>query len=88
MVYAESGDYLVEAETHLGDFQALGRSVAGKARDIGADGIVLLLADARHHRGLVRDLSALKERFAVDARTWFRAVATERDPGGDALVIL
>lgn len=88
MVYAAATDYLVEAETHLGDFQAQERRLAGKARDVGADRTVLLLADTRHHRGLLRDLPAIRKRFPVDARSWFRAVANESDPGGDALVIL
>ena len=88
VVYGRGADYLVEAETHLGDFQALERRIAGKARDLGSARSVLLLADTRHNRGLVRDVAAIKARFPIDARTWFRAVSLGRDPGGDALVVM
>ena len=81
-------DYLVEAETHVGDFQALERRIFAKARDIGADRVVLLLADTRHNRRLVNELAGIRQRFPVDMRSWFRAVAAGEDPGGDALVIL
>jgi transcriptional regulator with XRE-family HTH domain len=81
-------DYLVEAETHTGDFQALERRVFAKARDLGADRVVLLLADTRHHRSLVRDVPGIRARFQIDTRTWFRAIAAGTDPRGDALVIL
>jgi transcriptional regulator with XRE-family HTH domain len=81
-------EYLVEAETHLGDFQALERRIFAKARDIGADRVVLLLADTRHNRRLVDEVPGISERFPVDTRSWFLAVANANDPGGDALVIL
>jgi transcriptional regulator with XRE-family HTH domain len=79
---------LVEAETHLGDFQAVERRIGAKARDLGADRVVLLLADTRHHREVVSTIPAIRERFPVDMRSWFRAIARGEDPGGDALVIL
>lgn len=88
VVYIPGVDCLVEAETHLGDFQALERRLAGKARDLGAHRTVLLLADTRHNRRLVRDIAAIRDRFPVGAGTWFQAVAAGRDPGADALVIL
>lgn len=81
-------DYLVEAETHLSDFQALQRRIGAKARDLGADRVVLLLADTRHHRILLMSTPEIRARFPVDMRTWFRAIEQWRDPGGDALVIL
>ncbi|MEA2673791.1 MAG: hypothetical protein QOI92_983 [Chloroflexota bacterium] len=86
----ESGalTFLVEAETHLGDFQAVERRMGAKARDLGVDRVVLLLADTRHNRMLVNTIPAIRERFAVDMRAWFRAVAKGEDPGGDGLVIL
>jgi transcriptional regulator with XRE-family HTH domain len=86
----ESGalTFLIEAETHLGDFQAVERRIGAKARDLGVDRTVLLLADTRHNRTLVSAIPAIRERFPVDMRAWFRAVAKGQDPGGDALVIL
>jgi hypothetical protein len=80
--------HLVEAETHLGDFQAVERKLGAKARDLGVDRAVLLLADTRHNRMLVNTIPAIRERFPIDTRGWFRALAKEEDPGGDALVIL
>ncbi len=88
MVSARHIDILVEAETHLGDFQALERRIYAKARDLGADRVVLLLADTRHNRAIVDELPAIRARFPVDTRAWFRAIAAGNDPGGDALVIL
>lgn len=84
----EQADYLVEAETHLGDFQALERRIGAKMRDLGADRAVLLLADTRHNRAMLNTIPAIRERFPVDMRAWFHAIAQGRDPGGDALVIL
>jgi transcriptional regulator with XRE-family HTH domain len=81
-------EILVEAETHLGDFQAAERRMGAKARDLGADRAVLLLADTRHNRAMVNTIPGIRERFRVDMRTWFRAIAQGQDPGGDALVIL
>jgi transcriptional regulator with XRE-family HTH domain len=81
-------DCLVEAETHVGDYQALERRLFAKARDLGAVRVVLLLADTRHHRRVVRELPDIRSRFPVDTRQWFRAIAEGQDPGGDALVIL
>lgn len=81
-------DCMVEAETHLGDFQALERRIASKARDIGADRVLLLLADTRHNRTLLHQLPAIRARFPIDSKTWSRAMSTGGDPGGDALVIL
>jgi transcriptional regulator with XRE-family HTH domain len=81
-------DFLVEAETHLGDFQAVERRIGGKARDLGVNRVVLLLADTRHNRMLVNTIPAIRERFPVDMRTWFRAIGQGEDPGADTLVIL
>jgi hypothetical protein len=88
MMTASFGAVLVEAETHLGDFQALERKAGAKARDIGADRVVLLLADTRHNRALLNGVPAIRERFPIDTRSWFLAINRNVDPGGDAVVIL
>lgn len=88
MVTVPACAILVEAETHLGDFQALERRIGAKARDLGADRVVLLLADTRHNRTMLNTIPAIRERFPIDMRTWFRAIAQGEDPGGDAVVIL
>jgi hypothetical protein len=87
-VTVPAAEILIDAETHLGDFQAVERRMGAKARDLGVDRVVLLLADTRHNRMLVNTISAIRERFPVDMRTWFRAFAKGEDPGGDGLVVL
>ena len=81
-------EVMVEAETHLDDIQALERSIAAKQRDLGIDRIVLLVADTRHNRGVVSTVPELGRRFAISTRRSLAALSRERDPGGDALVIL
>ena len=88
VVSTRTAHHLVEAETHVGDFQALERRIGAKARDLGADRVVLLLADTRHNRALLSAIPAIRERFPIDARTWFRAIGRDVEPSGDALVIL
>jgi transcriptional regulator with XRE-family HTH domain len=81
-------DIMVEAETHVGDVQAVERRIAAKQRDLGARRVILLLADTRHHRGLVRSMPWLTERFPIGTRQVLGALARGEDPGGDGLVIL
>ena len=82
------GDVLVEAETHLGDVQATERRVAAKARDLGADRVILLVADTRHNRGVLQLHPELRDRFPIGRRACLLALARAVDPGGDALVLL
>ncbi len=88
VVSTRAAEHLIEAETHLGDFQALERRIGAKVRDLGADRAVLLLADTRHNRAMLKAIPAIRERFPVDMRAWFQAINQGRDQGGDALVIL
>ena len=88
MVTVDTGDVLVEAETRLDDLQAVLRKGAAKARDLGAVRLVLLVADTRHNRRVIRDHPELRERFPIDTRTCLTRLAKGQDPGGDALVIL
>lgn len=79
----------VEAETHVHDLQALERRIRLKQRDGHIDIVVLLLADTRHHRTLVRardpGLAAL---FPVRPRAALGALAGGRAPAANAFVIL
>src|SRR3954464_9332453 len=43
----------VDAETRIGDLQAVQRRVALKQRDSGAESLILLLAETRHHRAVL-----------------------------------
>jgi len=80
----------IEAETRPRDVQALQRRVALKRRDDpGIGAVVLLLADSRHNRKLVRDEStALRADLPVAGDVVLEALAKGRDPGGSGLVLV
>jgi transcriptional regulator with XRE-family HTH domain len=80
------GGVLIEAETHLGDAQAVERKAFAKARDLGADRVILLLSDTPHNRRIVSEVDVLRERFPVQPRVAMAAIREGRDPGGDAIV--
>lgn len=88
MVTVTERDILIEAETRLDDLQAVERKGAAKARDLGALRTVLLVADTRHNRQVMRDHPELAQRFPIDTRACLARLAKGQDPGGDALVIL
>jgi transcriptional regulator with XRE-family HTH domain len=79
---------MVEAETRLGDVQSVERRIAGKARDLGVRGVILLLRDSRHNREVVRTTPWLSERFPVTSRAALAALGRGQDPGGDCLIFL
>jgi transcriptional regulator with XRE-family HTH domain len=79
---------LVEGETHLDDVQALVREISLKQRDLAVTRSLLLVSDTRHNRRVVRAEPALAQRFPVPTRAALAALASGRDPGGDALVII
>ncbi len=79
----------VEAETHVRDFQANLRKLKLKARDGEVDGVILLLADSRHHRAVMREHGALiRAEFPVDGRVALERLTAGRSPGGNAVVLL
>ncbi len=79
----------VDAETHVGDLQAVERRVALKQRDGRETCVLLLLADTRHHRRLL-DVAGvgLRARFPVPQRPALAALKAGRSPGGNALILL
>jgi hypothetical protein len=79
---------MVEAETRLGDIQALERGIAGKQRDIQIERVVLLVADTRHNRHVIESVPELSRRFPIGTRACLAAFTRGRDPGGDCLVVL
>ena len=79
---------LVEAETHLDDIQALERGIGGKKRDLDADRAVLLVADTRHNRAVIRRVPELSRQFPISTRAALACLARGDDPGGDCLVVL
>jgi transcriptional regulator with XRE-family HTH domain len=84
-----AAELAVEAETRPRDVQALQRRVALKRRDDpGASGVVLLLADTRHNRQLLREHGeALRADFPIPAHEVLRALSGGRDPGGSGIVL-
>jgi transcriptional regulator with XRE-family HTH domain len=79
----------VEAETRPRDGQELERRLALKRRDGGMDALILLLADTRSNRELIRDRAAsLTAAFPVHARTALAALAAGRMIDGDAIMLL
>jgi hypothetical protein len=81
-------DAMVEAETRVDDVQAVERRALAKQRDIGCRRLILVLADTRHNREVVRTVPDLALRFPIGTRACLRALARGQDPGGDCLVLL
>ena len=79
----------VEAETRLGDVQALLRRLALKRRDGQAKRMLLLVADTRHDRAVVRaapgDLAAA---FPANVREALGSLRDGHDPGADVLLMI
>lgn len=82
------GSILVEAESRVTDWQATERKARLKQRDLGADRLILLLADTRHNRRVVELHPELRESFPIGTRRCLAALARGEDPGGDCLVLL
>ena len=79
----------VEAETRLRDVQALLRRLALKQRDAGVDRVLLLVADTRHNRSVLR-LAAVEfaSAFPERGRDALRALEAGEQPAGSAVVLL
>ena len=83
-----SVDAMVEAETRLGDLQAMERRTYLKQRDLGIRRVILLVADTRHNRAVLAAHPDLRERFPISTRACLLALSQGRDPGGNAIVLL
>jgi transcriptional regulator with XRE-family HTH domain len=81
-------DLLVEAETHLGDIQSLERRVGAKARDLGVERVVLLVASTRHNHQVIALHPELAQRFPIGTRACLAALSRGQEPGGNCLVVL
>ena len=77
----------VEAETRPRDIQALQRRIALKKRDDpGVSGVVLLLADTRHNRNLLRDHGkALRADFPTPSSALLRSLTEGTYPAGSGI---
>jgi transcriptional regulator with XRE-family HTH domain len=79
----------VEAETRLADLQALDRKLAIKQRDGLIDLLVLLVADTRHNRAVLRTgQEALSGRLPIDPGTILTALIEGREPPGSGILVL
>jgi transcriptional regulator with XRE-family HTH domain len=79
----------IEAETRLHDVQALLRRMAAKRRDGAADRLVLVVADTRTNRDVVRiargEFLAV---FPADARSTWSALGDGLPPTDDGMVLV
>jgi hypothetical protein len=79
----------IEAETRIRDMQALVRRMRERARDGGADYLLLVLSDSAHNRELVGELRrALGDEFRWHPRDLLRALREGRQLPGSGLVLL
>jgi len=79
----------VEAETRISDGQALERRLGLKARDDPVGHLILLVSDTRANRRALRGLRpGLQDLLPLGMRAALAALATERDPGASAIVVL
>ena len=79
----------VKAETRLGDVQAMLRRLALKRRDGGVARLVLLVADTRHNRDVIRAAAAeFAAAFPASSRRALPLLAAGLDPGGDVVLLM
>jgi transcriptional regulator with XRE-family HTH domain len=88
LIDGDFGSVLVEAETRLTDLQAVERKALLKKRDLGADRLIVLIADTPNNRKVLRLHPELRERFPIGTRKCLAALGRGEDPGGDCLVVL
>jgi hypothetical protein len=79
----------IDAETRVRDVQALARREALKRRDDGAATMILLVADTRHNRQVLRLAKMhLVGDFPIDGRVVVAALSRGEPPSGSAIVLM
>jgi hypothetical protein len=79
----------IEAESRIGDIQAIDRRAQLKKRDAGLDRLILLVADTRSNAAVLdRHREALRSSYPLDTRETMAALARGEVPRGDAIVVL
>ena len=79
----------VDAETHVGDLQAMERRVQLKKRDGRESCVILLLSDTQHHRELLKVAGdGIRAAFPVRQRAALAALRAGRSPDGHSLILL
>lgn len=80
---------MVEIITRLADLQAQLRAAHRKQRDLEADRLIFVVAATTTNRRSVRDAAAaIREALPLGTRETLAALAADRDPGQDGLVLL
>jgi transcriptional regulator with XRE-family HTH domain len=89
-VLAKSSDRAgVEVEVHLHDWQALDRKIALKRRDSGIDLVILVLADTRHNRAVLRELEpSLTANFPEPGGSALRALRHGSLPRASTIILV
>ena len=86
---AGPGTIGIDAETRLHDLQALQRRCEAKGRDSGVDRVVLLVAETRHNRRVLREhREALRSTFALDTKAVLGALRVGELPVAGGIVVL
>lgn len=81
--------FACDGESRVRDLQALDRRLRLKSRDSGFERIILVVADTRTNRAVVRTHAPwVAERFAVPGVEARRALLEGRPPDGDALILV
>jgi transcriptional regulator with XRE-family HTH domain len=79
----------VEAETRIGDVQALERRISLKQRDGNVDAVLLLVNDTSHNRRIVADEGPrLRAQFPGTARLAFKCLAAGQPLGSSTILVL
>jgi len=78
----------VDAETRIRDAQALERRTLLKGRDTGTDRVLLVIADTRSNRAILGSLASPLLGARIAPNVALSALASGRDPGGSAVLIV
>jgi transcriptional regulator with XRE-family HTH domain len=79
----------IEAETHVRDWQALDRRIALRRRDSGIQLVILVLADTRHHRAVLREIGPLgMANFPEPAKSALAALRTGSLPEASTIILV
>ena len=79
----------IDAESRLRDVQACTRRVALKQRDDHREAAILLVADTRHNRGILRLAGPeLRGAFPLPGRRVLRALTNGLRPGASGIILL
>ena len=79
----------LEAETVLADIQALDRRIGLKMEDDDVDRVILLVADTRRNRDVLRSQpSLLRSRFPLDSGLILAALRAGRLPERSGILVL